>query len=130
MKKWLLLFLLTGLAACVSSTVFKDFDLKLIEKDKPAGEVKMGADFEAGIEPIFNQEKAFASVLEQCKDWQYEGAILLNGYDLTCKDGAEQDCKMFHMIYTYQCLSKEEIEKYQEGSFDPRTKQNKLTTNK
>lgn len=129
MKKGLILFLVGALTACTSSVTYKDFDLVVVEKEKSAGEIKMGADFEPGVEPIFNEQKAFASVLEQCKAWQYEGAIVLNDYDLTCKDGSDQNCKMFHMVYTYQCLNKEEVEKYQEGSFKPRTKKSSSLSN-
>lgn len=119
MNKWLALFLSIGLTGCTSSIVFKDIDLRPIEKNKASGVVKMAADVEVGVEPIVNQKKAFADVLEQCQDWQYEGAILLNDYELKCKEGTDEDCKVFQISYKYLCLNKDEVELYQEGNFDP-----------
>lgn len=130
MRTWLVLFLSIGLTACISKITTKDTDLTLIKKDKVAGEVTMGAAVDAGIEPVVNQQKAFSEVLEQCKDWQYEGAILLNGYEFMCKKGDEQDCEVYQLSYKYQCLNEEEVKQYQEGKFEPRSQQNRLTTHK
>ncbi|MFD1259730.1 YecR family lipoprotein [Entomomonas asaccharolytica] len=115
-KQLLLIMVLGGLTACVTTTVYKD--LSVVGTDKAKGQVFMGFDYDSDIIPIVNHERAMREVVIQCQRWSYKSATLKSDYDIKCGEGTEQNCKRYVVAYTYQCLTAEDIEAYEKGNLD------------
>lgn len=114
--KPLLIGLLAVLSACVTTTVYKD--LSVVGKDKQAGQVFMGFDYDASVIPIVNHEHAIMEVIIQCQRWGYKTATLKSDYDIKCAEGTENSCQRYVVAYTYQCLTEQDLEDYQQGNLD------------
>lgn len=115
-KQLLVITLLGGLTACVTTTVYKD--LSVVGTDKAKGQVFMGFDYDSDIIPIVNHEHALGEVIIQCQRWGYKSASLKSDYDIKCGEGTENNCKRFVVAYTYQCLTQQDIEAYEKGNLD------------
>lgn len=114
------LLFLFGLAACVTKSVYKD--LEVLDKDKADGFVYMAADYDFYDNPIIDFDQATKVAAQQCKNWLYKGATPLEGYDLTCIVGTEQDCERYQVVYTYQCLTAQDLKDYDAGVFKLKAK--------
>jgi len=119
-KIWLLLILSCGLIGCVTKSVYKD--LVMVDKDKAECFVYMAADYDFYDNPVIDFSQARDSAAQQCKSWLYKGATPLEGYDLTCIVGTEDDCERYKVVYTYQCLTAQDIKDYDAGVFKLKTK--------
>lgn len=125
MRGLLIIALVMGLTACVTTTVYKD--MTMLGKDKAIGRVQMGFSYDSVQIPVANHALAMAEVEAQCRDWQYVTATLLQGMDHHCIAGTETSCERYQVVYSYQCLTAEDVKNYQEGHLDFTNKQTSTT---
>lgn len=127
-KSLLAVLVMLGLTGCVTKSVYKD--LEIFDQDKAEGFVYMAADYNFYDEPIIDFSQATKVAAQQCKNWLYKGATPLEGYDLTCIVGTEEDCERYQVVYTYQCLTEQDIKDYDAGVFTLKPKPKKLNVKK
>lgn len=115
-KPFLIMGLLAVLPACVTTTVYKD--LTMVGSDKAKGQVLMGFDYDSAVVPIVNHERAIMEVIIQCQRWGYKTATLRSDYAIKCAEGTDNSCQRYVVAYTYQCLTEQDLEDYQQGKLD------------